>query len=95
MKSLIRKITNPKFIFRIQVFYILMYLLFSGRINVYISFTVAISLNIASLILIVCNMKKDFGIKTILFVLSIFQTLFTIFLYLLPEAGIPPAIQLF
>ena len=55
----------------------------------------AISLNIASLILIVCNMKKDFGIKTILFVLSIFQTLFTIFLYLLPEAGIPPAIQLF
>ena len=64
MKSLIRKITNSKFIFRIQVFYILMYLLFSGRINVYISFTVAISLNIASLILIVCNMKKDFGIKT-------------------------------
>ncbi len=82
-------------IISIQILYILLYLATSSINNIYFTFWISVIINISSLILSMMNIITKGYLKILLILISIIQTLFTIFIYLLPDAGIPASIKLF
>ena len=82
-------------IISIQILYILLYIATSSINNIYFTFWISVIINISSLILSMMNIITKGYLKILLILISIIQTLFTIFIYLLPEAGIPAPIKLF
>lgn len=60
-------------------------------------FLVCVVLSIGSFILSIISIIKETrrGLSFLTALFAIFHILFTVFMYLLPEAGIPPAIPLF
>ncbi|MCR8747097.1 hypothetical protein [Romboutsia lituseburensis] len=78
----------------LQISYILSFLLFIYRDDIYGKFVICTSINIVSMLLSVCNLKTKSSNKMLLALISILQILFTIYVYILPDEGIPAPIQL-
>jgi hypothetical protein len=68
-----------------------------NEIDIYMGFIISILLSGVSFVLSICLMLKSFknkkGILFLLLCISILQILFTVFIYLLPEAGIQAPIS--
>lgn len=83
------------------LFYVGLYL--SAGLNVlstfspWLGFLICTVLSVGSLVLSVISIIKETrrGLSFLAILLAIFLLLFTVFIFLLPEAGIPPAISLF
>ena len=91
MKNLNNKLVQ-RIIISLQILYILLYFATSSINNIYFTFWLSAIISILSLILNIIN-KGNF--KLLFILISITQILFTVFIYLLPEAGIPAPIKLF
>lgn len=90
-----KKIINAKMILIMETLYILIFIILGSIINQYFSFTILSIMSVVSFILSVLSMKNKGKLKFLLLIISILEILFTIFIYLLPEGGIPPLIKLF
>ncbi|MDU4935778.1 MAG: hypothetical protein E6X43_10740 [Peptostreptococcaceae bacterium] len=85
-----------------QTTYILLFLTNVSDIitnfNIYTGFALCVSINMVTVILnmfhIIKLPKDKIGIKLLLIFITLLQILFTVFIYLLPEAGIDPRIKL-
>ena len=85
-----------------QITYILLYLTnvigIITSLNVYTGFAVYVSINMVTVILNICHIinrpKDKIFTKFLLIFITLLQILFTVFIYLLPEAGIDPLIKL-
>lgn len=95
----LKKNINNKLIQRaiisLQTLYILLYLVTSIINNIYFTFWLSVTICILSLILSIKNIINRGDFKVLFILISIIQILFTVFIYLLPEAGIPAQIKLF
>lgn len=84
-----------RLIISLQIFYIILFFSRNSINNIYFTFFGSITISISSLILSIMNFRNKGNFKVLLILISIVEILFTIFIYLLPEAGIPPLIKLF
>ena len=91
MKNLNNKLVQ-RIIISLQILYILLYFATSSINNIYFTFWLSA---ILSLILSMMNIINKGNFKLLFILISITQILFTVFIYLLPEAGIPAPIKLF
>ena len=87
MKNLNNKLVQ-RIIISLQILYILLYFATS-------SIWLSSIISILSLILSMMNIINIVNFKLLFILISITQILFTVFIYLLPEAGIPAPIKLF
>ena len=94
MKNLNNKLVQ-RIIISLQILYILLYFATSSINNIYFTFWLSAIISILSLILSMMNIINKGNFKLLFILISITQILFTVFIYLLPEAGIPPLIKLF
>ena len=93
-KNINNKLTQ-RVIISLQILYILLYFVTSSINHVYFTFWISVIISITSLILSIRNIINRGDFKILLFIISVVQILFTVFIYLLPEVGIPPLIKLF
>ena len=93
-KSINNKLIQ-KLIIGLQVLYILLFFATSIIDNIYYTFWASIIIGIMSLILSMINVINKGNFKVLFILISIVEILFTVFVYLLPEAGIPAPIRLF
>ena len=93
------KNNKNKLIQRITIALQTLYLfaIFSSSIvpNIYITFLIAVILNILSLFLNFANIFSKGNFKFLLLLITIFEILLTLFIFLLPEAGVPAPVKLF
>ena len=94
MKNLNNKLVQ-RIIISLQILYILLYFATSSINNIYFTFWLSAIISILSLILSMMNIINKGNFKLLFILISITQILFTVFIYLLPEAGIPAQIKLF
>ena len=94
MKNLNNKLVQ-RIIISLQILYILLYFATSSINNIYFTFWQSAIISILSLILSMMNIINKGNFKLLFILISITQILFTVFIYLLPEAGIPAPIKLF
>ena len=94
MKNLNNKLVQ-RIIISLQILYILLYFATSSINNIYFTFWLSAIISILSLILSMMNIINKGNFKLLFILISITQILFTVFIYLLPEAGIPDPIKLF
>ena len=94
MKNLNNKLVQ-RIIISLQILYILLYFATSSINNIYFTFWLSAIISILSLILSMMNIINKGNFKLLFILISITQILFTVFIYLLPEAGIPATIKLF
>ena len=71
-----------------------------GTYNIWFEFSLAVFLSVGGFILSILSILSIFGkgkqvVAYVLLLFSLLLILFTVFIYLLPEAGIPPYIPLF
>lgn len=93
-----RSINNKliqKLIISLQILYILLFFATSMINNIYYIFWASVIISTISLILSVINVVNKCNFKVLLILISIVEILFTAFIYLIPEAGIPALIKLF
>lgn len=93
-KSINNKLIQ-KLIIALQILYILLFFATSIIDNIYYTFWASIIIGIISLILSIINAINKGNFKVLFILISIVEILFTVFVYLLPEAGIPAPIRLF
>ncbi|QJA08625.1 alpha/beta hydrolase [Romboutsia sp. CE17] len=93
-KSINNKLIQ-KLIISLQILYILLFFATSIIDNIYYTFWASIIIGIISLILSIINAINKGNFKVLFILISIVEILFTVFVYLLPEAGIPALIRLF
>lgn len=93
-KSINNKLIK-KLIISLQILYILLFFATSIIDNIYYTFWASIIIGIMSLILSMINVINKGNFKVLFILISIVEILFTVFVYLLPEAGIPAPIRLF
>ena len=93
-KSINNKLIK-KLIISLQILYILLFFATSIIDNIYYTFWASIIIGIMSLILSMINVINKGNFKVLFILISIVEILFTVFVYLLPEAGIPALIRLF
>ena len=93
-KSINNKLIQ-KLIIGLQILYILLFFATSIIDNIYYTFWASIIIGIMSLILSMINVINKGNFKVLFILISIVEILFTVFVYLLPEAGIPAPIRLF
>ena len=93
-KSINNKLIK-KLIISLQILYILLFFATSIIDNIYYTFWASIIIGIISLILSMINAINKGNFKVLFILISIVEILFTVFVYLLPEAGIPAPIRLF
>ena len=93
-KSINNKLIQ-KLIIALQILYILLFFATSIIDNIYYTFWASIIIGIISLILSMVNAINKGNFKVLFILISIVEILFTVFVYLLPEAGIPALIRLF
>lgn len=84
-----------RLIISLQIFYIILFFSTNNINNIYFTFFGSITISISSLILSIMNFRNKGNFKVLLILISIAEILFTIFIYLLPEADIPHLIKLF
>ena len=94
MKNLNNKLVQ-RIIISLQILYILLYFATSSINNIYFTFWLSAIISILSLILSMMNIINKGNFKLLFILISITQILFTVFICLLPEAGIPAPIKLF
>ena len=94
MKNLNNKLVQ-RIIISLQILYILLYFATSSINNIYFTFWLSAIISILSLILSMMNIINKGNFKLLFILISITQILFTVFIYLLPEEGIPASIKLF
>ena len=63
--------------------------------NIYVAFWISAGLNILSLFLNFANIFSKGNFKFLLLLITIFEILLTLFIFLLPEAGVPAPVKLF
>ena len=95
MKKNINNRLIQRVIISLELLYILLYLLTSSINHIYFTFWLSAIISISSLILSVVNIINKGNFKILFILISMVQILFNIFIYLLPEAGIPDPIKLF
>ena len=95
MKQNINNKLIQRVIISLQILYILLYFSTSSINNIYFTFWLSVIISISSLILSVGNVINKGNLRILFILMSIIQILFTVFIYLLPEAGIPALIKLF
>ena len=95
MKKNINNRLIQRVIISLELLYILLYLLTSSINHIYFTFWLSAIISISSLILSVVNIINKGNFKILFILISMVQILFNIFIYLLPEAGIPAPIKLF
>ena len=97
-RVILKKNINNRLIQRViislQILYILLYLATSSINHIYFTFWLSVIISISSLILSIRNIINKGNFKILFILISIIQILFTVFIYLLPEAGIHAPIKL-
>ncbi|MMZ61891.1 hypothetical protein D1872_240640 [compost metagenome] len=90
---------KPTFVIALFLIITFLFLFFSAiltKMNVYLSFSICLLIGVICLFLGVYSLAKRQSTPISIFIvsMSIIILLFTLFAYLLPEAGYPPLIEL-
>ena len=95
MKKKINDRLIKKLIIILQILYILLFFATSIINNIYCIFGASVTISIISLILSIINAINKGNFEALFILISIAEILFTVFIYLIPEAEIPAPIKLF
>ncbi|MEF2900340.1 MAG: hypothetical protein U0N84_02590 [Terrisporobacter sp.] len=93
-----KKINNKliqNLIIILQILYILLFFTTSIINDIYYTFWASVIISIISLISSMINVINKDNFRVLFILISIAEILFTVFIYLIPEAGIPAPIKLF
>ena len=94
----LKKINNKliqNLIIILQILYILLCFTTSIINDIYYTFWASVIISIISLISSMINVINKDNFRVLFILISIAEILFTVFIYLIPEAGIPAPIKLF
>jgi len=94
----LKKINNKliqNLIIILQILYILLFFATSIINDIYYTFWASVIISIISLISSMINVINKGNFRVLFILISIAEILFTVFIYLIPEAGIPAPIKLF
>lgn len=78
----------------LQISYILSFLLLIYRDDIYGKFVICTLINTVSLLLSMYNLKVKSKKRLILLFITMLEIVFTIYIYMIPEAGVPALITL-
>lgn len=78
----------------LQISYILSFLLLIYRDDIYGKFVICTLINTVSLLLSMYNLKVKSKKRLVLLFITMFEIVFTIYIYMIPEAGVPALITL-
>ncbi|MBU5337308.1 hypothetical protein [Intestinibacter bartlettii] len=79
----------------LQTLYLIVIFLSGIFPDIYVAFWISAALNILSLFLNLANMFSKGNFKFLLLLITICEILLTVFIFLLPEAGVPAPVKLF
>ena len=79
----------------LQILYILLFFATSIINDIYYTFWASVIISIISLISSMINVINKGNFRVLFILISIAEILFTVFIYLIPEAGIPAPVKLF
>ena len=94
----LKKINNKliqNLIIILQILYILLFFVTSIINDIYYTFWASVIISIISLISSMINVINKGNFRVLFILISIAEILFTVFIYLIPEAGIPAPVKLF
>ena len=94
----LKKINNKliqNLIIILQILYILLFFATSIINDIYYAFWASVIISIISLISSMINVINKGNFRVLFILISIAEILFTVFIYLIPEAGIPAPVKLF
>ena len=94
----LKKINNKliqNLIIILQILYILLFFATSIINDIYYTFWGSVIISIISLISSMINVINKGNFRVLFILISIAEILFTVFIYLIPEAGIPAPVKLF
>ena len=94
----LKKINNKliqNLIIILQILYILLFFATSIINDIYYTFWASVIIRIISLISSMINVINKGNFRVLFILISIAEILFTVFIYLIPEAGIPAPVKLF
>ena len=97
-RIVLKKIKNKliqNLIIILQILYILLFFTTSIINDIYYTFWASVIISIISLISSMINVINKDNFRVLFILISIAEILFTVFIYLIPEAGIPAPIKLF
>lgn len=97
-RIVLKKINNKliqNLIIILQILYILLFFTTSIINDIYYTFWASVIISIISLISSMINVINKGNFRVLFILISIAEILFTVFIYLIPEAGIPAPIKLF
>lgn len=78
----------------LQISYVLSFLLLIYRDDIYSKFVICTLINTVSLLLSMYNLKIKSNKRLILLFITIFEIVSTVYIYMIPEAGVPALITL-
>ena len=94
----LKKINNKliqNLIIILQILYILLFFTTSIINDIYYTFWASVIISIISLISSMINVINKDNFRVLFILISIAEILFTVFIYLIPEAGIPVQLNYF
>ena len=94
----LKKINNKliqNLIIILQILYILLFFFICIINDIYYTFWASVIISIISLISSMINVINKGNFRVLFILISIAEILFTVFIYLIPEAGIPAPVKLF
>ena len=97
-RIVLKKINNKliqNMIIILQILYILLFFTTSIINDIYYTFWASVIISIISLISSMINVINKGNFRVLFILISIAEILFTVFIYLIPEAGIPAPVKLF
>lgn len=97
-RIVLKKINNKliqNLIIILQILYILLFFTTSIINDIYYTFWASVIISIISLISSMINVINKGNFRVLFILISIAEILFTVFIYLIPEAGIPAPVKLF
>lgn len=97
-RIVLKKINNKliqNLIIILQILYILLFFTTSIINDIYYTFWASVIISIISLISSMINVINKDNFRVLFILISIAEILFTVFIYLIPEEGIPAPIKLF
>ena len=97
-RIVLKKINNKliqNLIIILQILYILLFFTTSIINDIYYTFWASVIISIICLISSMINVINKDNFRVLFILISIAEILFTVFIYLIPEAGIPAPIKLF
>ncbi|WP_270942200.1 hypothetical protein [Romboutsia lituseburensis] len=78
----------------LQISYVLSFLLLIYRDDIYGKFVICTLINTVSLLLSMYNLKIKSNKRLILLFITMFEIVSTVYIYMIPEAGVPALITL-